>query len=136
MSGWDTKAQRWGGGGGAQAVGVCSNPGPWLSPQGLRVPTEAGGAVSGDETGQAARLSSQSPVCWESLGWAQHRGPGGAPCHPAGLRLPGSEAPGGERPGGPGGRPCSGGGDVLPPRGCVACRHSRGQELGGLCELP
>lgn len=58
----------------------------------------------------------------------------GLEAHPVTLRAyacqyqkPGADS----GPGDPGGHPCSGGRDVLPPRGYVACQHSRGRSWEG-----
>lgn len=64
-------------GGGAQAVGCCSNPGPWLSPQRVRSPRRLEELSPGKRRSDGS-AGSQSPGRWGSL---------------AGLSAEGLEAP-------------------------------------------
>lgn len=101
-------------------------------------PTEAGGVSclqGGDRPGGSAQFSEPCALGEPWLGSAPRAWRLTAPCHPPGLACRDQKPQVESGPGGPGGRPCSGGRDVLPPRGSVACQHSRGQELGGLPEL-
>lgn len=128
MSGRDTEGQRWGDGGANNEVSG-SSPGPWFGPQVERIPAEAKELSPSVRQGPG---SSQSPP---HLG----RTPGGfstdgletrpvvlGACGFAGMRSPGwrdaLEALVAVR--------CSGSGDVLPPSGCVACKHSKGPGAG------
>lgn len=122
------------GNGAGGTVRCLAEPRPMRQSPGAGFAGEAGAAVCIKETeaGEVCPVlrGTRRRAGLSTDAWRPAQGPAGLPLWA--LRRP-------ERPRGAAGRPCRGGGDVLPPRGCAACEHSKApgaQEQGGPLTSP